>query len=367
MNCPKCNRRNPDDAQICTSCSAVLNPASTTERIFPKNSGLATASLILAILCPFTCGITAIPAMICGIISLILIDKSGGKITGRGFAIIGIVSPVIALFVIFVLFYLADNSKKIHPKVVCATNLSGIGRAMLVYNSDYEDLLPQAGGPGTIWQTKINNWRAKDRITAFNLNPDDTGGAATISSSLYLLVKYSEMSPKSFCCPADRKTKPFKASDYTSGMDDEDAWDFGPEPSKHCSYSYHMCYGSYPLSFATSQSGMAIAADRNPWLDPSADTTGFKWDDNTKTTGSENIKGYQKGNAGHHKREGQNVLFVDAHVAFEKRPCCGVNDDNIYTYWNGPIIQQGAPPVIGSQPADKLDSLLVNEPPPDKK
>jgi len=364
MNCPKCGTQNPQDVQVCNSCGSVLTTVhTTTERIFPKTSGLATASLVLAILCPFTCGITAIPAIILGIIGYLKIEKSGGRITGRGFAIIGIVSPVIALFVIFVLVYLADISKTIHPRVICGTNLSGIGRAMFIYANDYDNQFPRAGGKDTIWQPKIKNWQAKDRITAFSLKPDGTGGFATISSSLYLLVKYTEMSPKSFCCPTDRKTRPFKASDYGSLMYDADAWDFGPEPSKHCSYSYHIPYGPYPLTFTTTQPNLAVTADRNPWLDPYTDTTGFKWDDHTKTGGRENIKRYQKGNSGPHQRKGQNVLFMDNHVYFENQSFCGVNEDNIYTYWNGSDIRQGAPPTLTSQPADELDSLLVNDPP----
>jgi hypothetical protein len=112
---------------------------------------------------------------------------------------------------------------------------------------------------------------------------------------------------------------------------------------------------------------MAVAADRNPWLDPYTDTTGFKWGDFTKTGPPEDIKRYQKGNSGPHQREGQNVLFMDCHVYFQKESYCGVNQDNIYTFWNGPDIQQGAPPVIGSRPKDKLDSLLVNDPPTEQK
>jgi prepilin-type processing-associated H-X9-DG protein len=69
------------------------------------------------------------------------------------------------------------------------------------------------------------------------------------------------------------------------------------------------------------------------------------------------------GNSIPHKREGQNVLFMDFHVAFEKRPYCAVKQDNIYTYWNGSDIRQGAPPTLTSRPANKFDSLLVNDPP----
>ena len=60
------------------------------------------------------------------------------------------------------------------------------------------------------------------------------------------------------------------------------------------------------------------------------------------------------------KKREQKVL--DSHVNFEKRPFCGINDDNIYTCWDGENIQRGVPPVMGSAPKDKLDSLLVNDP-----
>ena len=378
MNCSKCGTQNPDDAKLCTSCGSELTqPSSTAESVKVTTSRLAIASLVFAILSPFAFFlapmlnifvpamifmVTSILAIILGIISLVRIGLSAGRITGKGFAAIGTAIPVVLFSMIFLAALFLYRPPTAY-RMVCGSNLSGIGRAMLIYISDYGDLpFPRAGGPGTIWKPKLNNWQAKDRITAFNLRPDGTGGSATISASLYLLVKYTEMSPKSFCCPVDQKTKPFKASDYTSGMNDEDAWDFGPEPTKHYSYSYHIPYSQYAL-LDTGDPGMAVAADRNPWLDPYTDTTGFKWDDQSKTGGRENIKGYQKGNSGLHKREGQNVLFLDNHVYFEKQSFCGLKQDNIYTYWNGSDIQQGAPPVIGSQPADKLDSLLVNDPP----
>jgi len=69
------------------------------------------------------------------------------------------------------------------------------------------------------------------------------------------------------------------------------------------------------------------------------------------------------GNTFAHRGEGQNVLFVDDHVTFQKRPYCGVKKDNIYTSWDGSDIKRGRPPTLTSQPADRLDSLLVNDPP----
>jgi hypothetical protein len=54
-------------------------------------------------------------------------------------------------------------------------------------------------------------------------------------------------------------------------------------------------------------------------------------------------------------------LFLDVHVGQEKRPFCGINDDNIYTYWDGGDIRTGAAPTIGSLPQNRLDSLLVTD------
>jgi hypothetical protein len=42
------------------------------------------------------------------------------------------------------------------------------------------------------------------------------------------------------------------------------------------------------------------------------------------------------GNSASHQREGQNVLFNDQHVSFEKYPNCGIARDNIWKMWVGP-------------------------------
>jgi len=70
------------------------------------------------------------------------------------------------------------------------------------------------------------------------------------------------------------------------------------------------------------------------------------------------------GNAVAHQEDGQNVLFLDSHVTFEKRSFCAINDDNIYTFWDGGDIRDGTSggrPTIGSVPSNRLDSLLVND------
>ncbi len=246
-------------------------------------------------------------------------------------------------------------------RMVCATNLSGIGKAMLIYSNDYDDELPRAGGRNSVWAGRIPQWLADNRFVAYGLNADGTGGSGTITSSFYLLIKYTEVPPKSFICKGDTGATEFKPTDYVAGdIKLIDLWDFGPEPREHCSYSYHMPYSLYPLT-TSSEPGMAMAADPNPWIiAPAADAKEISFFSFFNPDGGrESVKA---GNAIAHKEDGQNVLFLDSHVGFEKKPFCGINDDNIYTYWDGGDIRRGGLPIPGaSEPMDRLDSFLVND------
>jgi prepilin-type processing-associated H-X9-DG protein len=147
MYCPKCGTQNPDVALVCSSCSAVLSGVSTqTQMSNAKTSGLAIASLVLAILSPFTCFITAIPAIIMGIVVLVKISQSRGQLKGTGLAITAIVLPVILVPVVAMLMGILmpalARTRQIAFRTVCGQNMSGLGRAMLIYANDYDDQFP---------------------------------------------------------------------------------------------------------------------------------------------------------------------------------------------------------------------------------
>ncbi|MBA7649984.1 hypothetical protein ES703_57783 [subsurface metagenome] len=147
MRCPKCGTENPDGAQLCRSCSAVLT--STATRVpgpDARTSGLAIASLVLGLLSFFTCFVTAIPAIILGIVGLVKISKSGGQLKGNGLAIAGIALPVVLLpFVALLMGILMPalaRVRQISFRVVCGANMSGLGKAMLLYANDNDDKFP---------------------------------------------------------------------------------------------------------------------------------------------------------------------------------------------------------------------------------
>jgi len=390
MYCPKCSKENPDDARICLFCNTSMTEALESKQpvtvsisklaIVSLTSALCGCALIVPsliavkfprILSPRTGWVAwthllglflLVFSLVLGIISIIRIEISGGKITGRAFAV---ASVLVAIFagLLPVWFVISNIPRSTAFRPVCGTNLSGIGKAMLIYSNDYDDEFPRAGGRESIWSSSIPDWKADNRFAAYGVNADGTGGRATISSSLYLLVKYAEVEPKRFLCTGDIGITEFNPKKY--GFKDKDLfdlWDFGPEPTRHYSFSYHMPYGPYALT-TSYLPGMAVAADPNPWM--KAPATNYKRFAYFDPDGDR--EAVRSGNCSTHQGDGQNVLFMDAHVSFNKTSFCGVNDDNIYTYWAGQDIRRGVIPNLQSQPIDRLDSMLVNDLPVTKR
>jgi hypothetical protein len=385
--CPKCDRQNPDNATFCNACGRRLTPRrQKTKRTDVKLSGAAVLSFVCSLIALvfFLPGLFAIMrpgvvnpksgfvdsvacvsvlagglGILLSITAFVYISISGGRVGGRGFAAIGGVIPPVLIVVMF-WHNIGRWYASMPPTIICGTNLSGIGKAMLIYSNDYDDKLPLAGGVNANWAQRIPNWSAENRFRAFGTSAEGQGGVGTISSCFYLLVKYCDVMPKQFICVSDCGVKPFDPAKYGGGdRDFVELWDFGPEPWKHCSYSYHMPFGQYALG-TSDDPGMAVAADRNPWID--SPFVGSR-KDFSKFEPERGREALRAGNAIGHRGDGQNVLFLDSHVSFEKKPYVGVNDDNIYTFWDGEDIRRGMPLVMGSQPQGRLDSLLVHDPP----
>jgi prepilin-type N-terminal cleavage/methylation domain-containing protein len=269
--------------------------------------------------------------------------------------VIGIIAVLMAI-----LLPALSAVKRVAQRVVCGSNLSGIGKAMLLYANDQEGDFPRGGGPASVWNTngKIYNW---DSLTGDQYGtPPTVGASATITCSLYLLVKYADVTPSQFVCKGDVGTKEFKLSDVTGTLDTKiddvsDVWDFGDTtamgttnfPGNRNSYSYHDPYDntritptrqSYPLG-SYSDPASPLMADRNPYVDKNATIyidgaageNKPKWE--TTPTPGHYSDPDKTGNSAAHQRDGQNVLFNDSHVGWEKYPNVGVSKDNIWKCW----------------------------------
>ena len=274
----------------------------------------------------------------------------------RGFTLVEllVVIAIIALLVGILMPTLA-RVKQLAQQLVCSTNLANIGKAMMVYANDYEDEYPIAGGGQAVWSTNGEvglSWYDADIGNLGLIFKPGIAAEATITSSFYYLVKYADMTTKTFVCRGDVDTKAFRLSDGTpvltppTDFDLEDVWDFGQTniPGRFCSYSMHMPYyigvkqSGYPIN-STSHTGSPLCADRNPYLDKNAivylEDDDIPWEEWKTFSGS--VKQYydvaKKSNSASHGRQGQNVLYNDAHVDFEKYPNVGRQNDNIWKFW----------------------------------
>jgi type II secretory pathway pseudopilin PulG len=260
-------------------------------------------------------------------------------------------------------------------RMVCQTNLKGIGRAMAVYAADNGGSYPRAGGAGSTWATTgyLPRWFKPDWTKAFGASRG--AGQATVTSSFYLLVKYYGIKTEQFVCKGDG-ARVFKIAEThapSMGYQLEDVWDFcGKDrvapyrPGEYVSYAYHMPYeapnphrepGQPPTtSFVVLDQfnpGTAVAADRNPHLDVKGDSMApLDVEQNSFA----------------HQEKGQNVMFKDSSVRFYKNTVkVGIGGDNIYTW--GTLNPEGgdeagtAPTGNGdnSGPGGQEDAYLVSE------
>ena len=296
---------------------------------------------------------------------------------------------VVIIFIIMVLLLIfmpiLNSLHKIAQRVVCETNLKGLGAAQIVYATDFGDEYTIQGCYGTpAWTTGTDGFS--------NLDKDwSEAKEITVGASLFLLVREADVSPKSFVCPSSDE-QVYNGEGCPPDLDIIQLWDFGhPDventgPGNCVSYSYQMPYGpnggpGHYAADASKSAEFAIMADKNPWYDPKLRTgtlTADNWYEYVAPMGPYYDKGnlekwkIQAANAQPHKRQGQNVLYADGHVSFEKYSDAGFKYDNIYTRRgigdSDSDIRIGNPGEMARytidnawQPRDADDSFLVND------
>ena len=113
----------------------------------PKTSALAITSLVLGILSIFTCGLTMIPAIICGIIALNKIKQSGGTLTGQGQAVAGLVIGGVSLLMVPIMAAMllpaVAAAREKARQVQCANNERQIALAYQMYTDEHAGKRPQ--------------------------------------------------------------------------------------------------------------------------------------------------------------------------------------------------------------------------------
>jgi len=162
-----------------------------------KRSGLAVTSLVLGILGLFTCGTTALVGLVLGIVAMVRIQNSQGRLSGQGLAIAGTVvsgffllmAPIFAALMLPALAAGKHRAQSIN----CMSNARQLTLALVMYADDNNDLLPST-----------NNWC--DQITQYLGSADPfrcPAGERSQRSHYGFNAQLSGLSPKDIGNPGN--------------------------------------------------------------------------------------------------------------------------------------------------------------------
>jgi hypothetical protein len=310
----------------------------------------------------------------------------------RAFSSTDLIWWLIALAILIaILLPSLARARELAKRAVCSANLRGIGQAMHIYSNDNEEWFPihyyrepkdQPGSPpvhGIRWQGMMGSHDPLriSKATSPTLSPD----AGHPSRSLFLLIIQGTSTSRQFICPSSRDEEDdlrnygSDAGGNTTVMASQpgiNRFDF--RGYRHLSYGYQLPYGKKGRPWQNLDVRMAVMADKGPYTKeagPGLEGTRTSVDGRSDVSPPDEWSGlgpaevlrrpekdWRPYNSRNHRGEGQNVLFVDDHVDFQKRPTVGVNNDNIYTIQSG---ESRISTLIGLMPApDQLVGPMTN-------
>ena len=207
----------------------------------------------------------------------------------------------------------------------CRGREGQIGSALTAFANNNDDRLPTAG--------TRRHW----------LGNSSEGGT---SAGLFKLVQAGYAPPEAFTCPAGAGRGDGKFELHAGMVDFPSA--------RSVSYSYQHTFASRVISrstaaLATVAESMAILADQSP---------AFPDDQPGGKPGP-----VEAGNSPNHGRTGQNVLYLDMHVAWAESPEAGVQGNNIYLA-EGVEVYAGDETPTGETDTFLLPAYTCSTPPP---
>ncbi|MFQ5489471.1 MAG: type II secretion system protein [Phycisphaerae bacterium] len=285
-----------------------------------------------------------------------------------------VVVAIIALLISILLPSLS-RARELSKRLVCGANVKGLGTACKIYANDnfeiwplvpFDEQLMDQGGGGSrdsvqycdeIHEKGLSNKPTLDR-QFISETRDDTRPLGQPSTALsttrcfWVLVRSGEVTQKQFICPSSDDIV-----DDTNTIDKY--YDF--KGITRISYGYQVPFGP-PDSRASENADtrLACAGDKGPMSayggSPPPIMSGNQaqnYDNNTSPNDWKPLNSPNHGGAG--SGEGQNLLFQDGHVDFERKPIVGIDDDNVYTWMSG---QEDSDRWIGESPWEATSGPL---------
>ena len=250
-----------------------------------------------------------------------LASKKAGFTLVELLVVIGIIALLISI-----LLPSLNKARETANRVKCQSNLSQIGKALLLYSNENKGSFPraQANGSGTL-NTTISGSTAVD---PFQLAPTSPN-VNNIPQAMFLLIRTEDLTTEVFTCPSGTAEKD-QMNNQAATTRSNFSGGGSSKVSANCSYSFVNVYPTttaiglgYKTFITAFSSDFAIAADLSPNSCTNAGLMGVT----TASSRSQVIVGNSK----NHDQDGQNVLYADGHAEFQQTPLCGTQKDNIYT------------------------------------
>jgi prepilin-type processing-associated H-X9-DG protein len=154
--------------------NAESSPPPLPDATPAKTSAMAVTSLVLGILGMFTCGLTALFGLILGIVAMVKVKNSGGRLSGNGLALAGVIVSAVFLFMIPIfaamLLPALAAAKTKAQEINCVNNEKQLALAVKIFASDNTNHFP----PAATWCDAIKTFAGSEKV--FKCNAANSGG-----------------------------------------------------------------------------------------------------------------------------------------------------------------------------------------------